>query len=225
MTRPSLKGLPSGTSPYRDVGLRRCSRGTLYNAAVGGCPCCRDIAARRRKLKMLPARRRCRACRKFITDLRHHNQYLHPGCREAWQEAEKDRKSKELRDRWRLEKPPGACRVAACRQPADGGAKCAKHRAMRHRQDAAAREQRKRLGICRDCRKPARPGGVYCEACVEKVRIAAARWRDRHRTEKYWLAWTRPKTWLCRDCRGPVEYDGVGRPALRCERCKEESKP
>lgn len=206
-------------SPYAaEPGPRRCSRGTLYTPSVSGCPCCRELAARTRKVKMLPARRKCRLCREAIIDLRHHNQHYHPQCRD---DEAKKLAAANRRQRRKREMTPALCRVGSCRRPATTGVKCARHREQRSQQDLAARARRKWLGVCRDCRKLARPGGVYCVECVEKVRASAARWRDRKRPERYWLAWSRPRSWICRHCCGPVAYDGVGRPASLCTACRD----
>ena len=160
----------------------------------------------------------------------HANRWLHDACRDEWQYRKKCEGDTARRARKRAAKGSGLCKRENCYEPRAGGQFCARHAAQRHRQETHGRELRKRLGVCKDCRRPARPGGVYCVECCEKVRESARRWREKHRPERYWKAWVPPKSWLCKRCRGPVEYGGVGRVPHLCAACrglhgKEKSEP
>ena len=168
-------------SPYAHMSRRRCSRGTLYNPSAGGCPCCRVIACRYRRIKPLPLDRPCRHCGQPIRELDHWNQYLHQGCREARRES----RDPAVRDRRRrrtlaAKKLAGGCRKGACRRPRLSQATvCAYHQQIRRAWDARNRQRRRELGVCKDCRRPVRPGGVYCEGHLATVRAVSARWRER----------------------------------------------
>jgi hypothetical protein len=51
----------------------------------------------------------------------------------------------------------------------DGQGRCKKHRKSHSKVERARREKKKKLGICRSCKKKSRKGGVYCFSCTSKV--------------------------------------------------------